>query len=211
MAGDFRPMDRDGLAGYLAGRVPERPGRARVVVDGAPPTGPVALAAAVAGLLRDSGREALAVDAEDFLRPASVRLELGRTDPDMYLDGWLDEPALRREVLGPAATGGTGRVLARLRDAARDRAYRDRPVDLGDDGVVLLAGGRLLGRGLPADLTVHLRMSRTALERRLPADLAWTAPAYARYDAEGDPGSWADVLVTADHPERPAVRTGDAR
>lgn len=208
MAGGFRPLDRDGLAGYLAERVPERPGRARVLVDAAPPAGPVELAASVADRLRATGRAAVAVDADDFLRPASVRLEFGRTDPDMYLDGWLDEPALRREVLAPAAPGGSGRVLPRLRDVRRDRAYREEPVDLGPDGVVLLAGGRLLGRGLPAELTVHLRMGRAALERRLSAELAWTAAAYARYEDEGDPAGSADVLVMADHPDRPAVRDG---
>lgn len=206
MAGGFRPVDRDGLAAHLAERVPARPGRVRVLVDGPPPAGPVPLAAAVAERLRATGRAALAVDADDFLRPASVRLELGHTDPDMFLDGWLDEPALHREVLGPLAPDGSGSVLPRLRDTARDRAFRDTPVDLGADGVVLLAGGRLLGRGLPAELTVHLRMGRAALERRLPAELAWTAAAYDRYDAEGDPGEHADLLVMADHPDRPALR-----
>ncbi|OLL81125.1 hypothetical protein Ae168Ps1_3531c [Pseudonocardia sp. Ae168_Ps1] len=154
MAGGFRPTDRDGLAAHLVERVTAVPGRLRVVVDGSPPTGPVELARAVAGLLRDRGRDALAVDADDFLRPASVRLEFGRTDPAMFLDGWLDEPALRREVLGPMAPDGSGSVLPRLRDVHRDRAFRDEPVPLGASGVVLLGGGRLLGRGLPADLTV---------------------------------------------------------
>ncbi|MFP5021143.1 nucleoside/nucleotide kinase family protein [Pseudonocardia phyllosphaerae] len=201
MAGAFRPVDRDGLAAHVVERVLALPGRVRILVDGAPPAGPVALAATVAERLRAHGRDALAVDADDFLRPASVRLEHGRTDPDMFLDGWLDEPALRREVLG-----AHGRVLPRLRDTARDRAYRDDPVELAGDGVVLLAGGRLLGRGLPAELTVHLRMSPAALRRRLDDSLTWTAPAYDRYEAEGDPGAYADVLVTADHPERPALR-----
>ncbi|MBN9736608.1 MULTISPECIES: uridine kinase [unclassified Pseudonocardia] len=206
MAGGFRPTDRDGLAAHLAERITAVPGRLRVVVDGPPPTGPVELARVVAGLLRDRGRDALAVDADDFLRPASVRLEFGRTDPAMFLDGWLDEPALRREVLGPMAPDGSGSVLPRLRDVHRDRAFRDEPVPLGASGVVLLGGGRLLGRGLPADLTVHLRMGRAALERRLSPDLAWTAAAYTRYEEEGDPGAYADVLAMADHPERPAVR-----
>ncbi|GAA1392322.1 uridine kinase [Pseudonocardia kongjuensis] len=206
MAGGFRPVDRTGLAGYLADRLTDRPGRLRVLLDGPPPAGPLPLARAVAELLRARGRDALAVDADDFLRPASLRLERGRTDTGMFLDGWLDEPALRREVLGPGGPDGSGRVLPRLRDRVRDRAFRAEPVPLADGGVVLLAGGRLLGRGLPAELTVHLRMGRAALERRLGPDDAWTAPAYARYDAEGDPGGQADVLVMADHPDRPALR-----
>jgi hypothetical protein len=69
--------------------------------------------------------------------------------------------------------------------------------------VVLLAGALLLGRGLPLDLTVHLRMGGAALARRIPAELRWTLPAYERY---GEPA--ADLLVFADRPERPAVVRG---
>jgi len=53
---------------------------------------------------------------------------------------------------------------------------------------------------------VHLRMSAAALARRLPDDAAWTLPAYARYDAERAPADEADLMVLADHPDRPAVQ-----
>ena len=49
------------------------------------------------------------------------------------------------------APDGSGRVLPRLWDAAADRAHRDGYVELPADGVVVLAGGLLLGRGLPLD------------------------------------------------------------
>jgi hypothetical protein len=146
------------------------------------------------------------VDTADYLRPASLRFELGRTDPDMFLDGWLDIGGLRREVLEPAAPGGSGRVLPRLWDARTDRAHRDAYVDLPADGVVVLAGALLLGRGLPVDLAVHLRMNEKALARRLPEDERWTLPAYARYATENTPEKIADLLVLADHPDRPAVQ-----
>ena len=178
----------------------------RLAVDGPPPTRPRALADAVAAQLRVRGRPVVVVDAADYLRPASLRLEFGHTDPDMFLDGWLDVGGLRREVLEPADPGGSGRVLPRLWDAAADRAHRDRYVDLPADGVVVLAGALLLGRGLPLDLAVHLRMSEQALARRLPDDERWTLPAYARYAAENAPEKIADLLVLADHPDRPAVR-----
>ena len=124
----------------------------------------------------------------------------------MFLDGWLDEAALRREVLGPAAAGGSGLVLPRLWDPVRDRSHRDRPRDIGPEGVLLLCGARLLGRGLPAELTVHLRMAAAALARTLPEDERWTLPAFARYEQEGNPMEQADVLVMADHPDRRALR-----
>ena len=79
----------------------------------------------VATALRARGRPTVVVDAADFLRPASVRLEQGRTDPDALLHGWLDDAALRREVLEPAAPDGSGQVLPRLWNTRTDRAYRD--------------------------------------------------------------------------------------
>jgi hypothetical protein len=183
-----------------------RPGRVRLALDGPPPARPVELAQQVAARLRELGRVAVVVSAADFLRPASVRLEFGREDPDEFLDGWVDVGGLRREVLDPAGPGGSGQVLPRLWNAAADRAYRDPYVDLPPDGVVVLAGALLLGRGLPLELAVHLRMSAQALARTLPADERWTLPAYARYDEEHHPAATADLLVLSDHPTRPAIR-----
>jgi hypothetical protein len=186
--------------------VDARPGRVRVALDGPPPTRPLTLAEGVADALRTRGRMAVVVSAGDFLRPASVRLEFGREDPDEFLDGWLDTGGLRREVLDPAGPGGSGRVLPRLWDAVADRAHRDTYVELPADGVVLLAGALLLGRGLPLDLAVHLRMSPAALSRTLPEPERWTLPAYTRYAEERTPEAEADLVVLSDHPDRPAVR-----
>lgn len=200
------PVTPDLLADEVTGLVAARQGRVRLAVDGPPPTRPRVLADAVAARLRVLGRATVVIDTADWLRPASLRLELGHTDPDMFLDGWLDAGGLRREVLEPAAPGGSGRVLPRLWDATADRAHRDRYVELPADGVVVLAGALLLGRGLPLDLAVHLRMGEQALTRRLPTDERWTLPAYARYATENTPEEFADLLVLADHPDRPAIK-----
>jgi hypothetical protein len=200
------PVTPDRLVDEVVELVDARPGRVRLALDGPPPTHPHALAEQVADVLRTRGRAAVVVNAGDFLRPASVRLEFGREDPDEFLDGWLDEGGLRREVLDPAGPDGSGRVLPRLWDAVADRAHRDRYVQLPEDGVVVLSGALLLGRGLPLDLAVHLRMSSAALARTLPEEEHWTLPAYARYADERTPESTADLLVLSDHPNRPAVR-----
>ncbi|GAA5144247.1 hypothetical protein GCM10023321_00180 [Pseudonocardia eucalypti] len=196
-----RPTRWEVLVDELAGRIvrdfPDR--SCRVLLDGPPPARPGSLAESLAVELRRRGRPALAVAAGDFLRPASVRLEFGRRDPDEFLDRWLDEGALRREVLA-----GNGQVLPRLWDVATDRAYRDERVSLGDGGVVLVSGALLLGRGLPAELTVHLRMSAAALARRLPAEEHWTLPAYIRYAGERR-AEGADVTILTDHPDSPAL------
>lgn len=200
------PVTRARLADEIADRLGAYPGRVRVGIDGAPPTRPGELAVQVATLLRTMGRSTLVVAATDFQRPASVRLEFGRTDSDALLDLALDAPALRREVLDPAAPDGSAQALPRLWDATTDRSYRADYVPLAPDVVVLVAGHLLLGRGLPFDLTVHLHMSPAALTRRTSADRHWTLPAYERYTTENDPAAEADLLVLADHPDRPALR-----
>ena len=98
-------------------------------------------------------------------------------------------------------------MLPRLWDVETDRAVRDARVDLPPGGVVLVDGPLLLGRGLPADLEVHVSLSAGALARHTPDAEAWTLPAYARYAAEVDPASFADFVVRADHPDRPALQT----
>jgi hypothetical protein len=177
----------------------------RVAVDGAPPAGTRELADALVGPLRLRGREVVRVSAGDFLRPASLRFEHGRTDPDVFYDEWLDSAALGREVLDPLGPGGSGRVLPALWDSSADRAVRADYVSLKPGGALLLDGALLLGRGMPFDLTVHLWLSPGALRRKVAAEDHWTLPAYARYEREADPAHVADLVVRVDHPDRPAI------
>lgn len=202
-----RPISPELLVEHVADAVGRLPGERRVAVaiDGAPPTGTGELAGSLVGELNLRGRAALHISAADYLRPASLRLELGREDPDLFYTDWLDLKAIAREVLGPIAPGGNGRVLPRLWDARADRAYRERYVELPPGGAVLLDGSFLIGAGLAFDLTVHLSMSGPALARHTPADLAWTLPAYRRYAQEADPLEYADIAVRCDDPRHPAL------
>ncbi|PWR13378.1 uridine kinase [Micromonospora acroterricola] len=208
----IRPISPDLLVTELTGRLADaaasaapKPARLRVAIDGAPAAGPDALAAALVEPLRAQGRPVLHVRATDFLRPASLRFELGRTNPDAYYEGWVDEAGLRREVLDPAGPGGSGRLLPTLWDAAADRASRAAYVDLAPGGVVLVSGALLLGGGLPFDVTVHLELSAAALRRRTGPAEDWTLAAFDRYAEEVAPASFADVVVRADDPRRPAL------
>ncbi|WP_089157857.1 uridine kinase [Micromonospora sp. NBS 11-29] len=202
-----RPISPDRLVRELADRLARAgtPGRVRVAVDGPPAAEPDALAAALVDPLRAAGRPVLHVRAADFLRPASVRLEQGRTNPDAYYEGWLDEPGLRREVLDPAGPDGDGRLLPSLWDADADRASRAAYRDLPPGGVVLVSGALLLGGALPFDVAVHLVLSPAALARRTDPAARWTLPAFARYAEEVDPASFADVVVRVDDPRHPAL------
>ena len=195
-----RLVDRvlEGLAGAAD------PGRRwRVLLDGAPPTRPGVLADALVEPLRARGHAALRVSAGDYLHPAGVRFEHGRRDPDALLDDALDTGALIREVLDPLGPGGDGRYLPALRDAARDRSARAVRTAAPPGAVLLLDGGLLLGRWLPADLTVHLAVRPGTLRRLTAPEDAWRLAAEDRYRAEADPEAAADVVVRVDDPRRP--------
>ena len=205
------PISPDLLVAHVADAIDRLPRETRhaVAIDGAPPTRTDALTEGLVAELRLRGRPAVHVATRDYLRPASLRLELGREDPDLFYTDWLDLKAIDREVLSPIAPDGTGHVLPKLWDPDADRAYRARYVDLEPGGVVLIEGSFLLGAGLAFDLTVHLSMSAAALARRTESALSWTLPAYHRYEQEQDPLTTADITVRCDDPQHPALVTRD--
>jgi hypothetical protein len=174
-------------------------------VDGPDVAAPERLAGAIADRLPALGRGAVVVPATGFYRPASLRLEHGRTDPDARYTDWLDTGALAREVLNQVGPGGSGSYLPVLWDLGRDRAARARPRPMPPGGVLLVPGALLQGVGLAFDVVVHLRMAPAARRRLTPAEFAWELPAFDRYDDEVDPAALADAVVLADHPDRPAL------
>ncbi len=205
-----RPISPDLLVDELTDRIAGLPRSswARVAIDGAPAAHPDELADALVAPLRLRGREVLRVSAGDFLRPASLRFEHGRTDPDAFYTDWLDAGALVREVLAPLDPGGSGRVLPTLWDPVADRATRAPYVEMPPGGVLLVDGAFLLGRGLPLEYAVHLSLSADALARRTPPEERWTLEAYARYEEEVGPAGVADVVIRANDPRHPAVVDG---
>ncbi len=177
----------------------------RVGVDGPDVAAPGELAAAVADRLPVLGRPAAVVPAAGFLRPASLRLEHGRTDPDARYTDWLDTGALSREVLDRVGPWGRGEYLPVLWDVERDRAARAGYQPMPPRGVLLVPGALLQGVGLALDVVVHLRVAPPARRRRTPEEQAWELPAFDRYDEEVDPVALADAVVLADRPEHPAL------
>lgn len=196
-----RPATPEGVVDAIAARAHAVTGRLRLVIDGAPAADPDVVGDRLAERL--APRPTLHVRADGFWRPASLRLEHGRTNPQAWLDNWLDEAALRREVLDGFPS--TGRALPALRDPVTDRSVRAAVVTLPPDGVVIVSGSVLLGRSLPFDFTVHLWLSAAARERRTPVDEAWILPALERYEIERNPAGLADLVVRADDPRRPAI------
>lgn len=201
------PLTPAGVARLVAERATAQQPRhpVRVAVDG-PPWSGLELATLVADALTSWSRTAIVVRVADYLRPASLRFERGRDDPQAFYEDWIDRAALRREVLDPCGSGGSRQVLPALWDAARDRSSRASYQPVPDDCVVIVDGWFLLGDGLPFDLTVHVALSPAARSRRVPsADAARELPAYEWYDERVAPFDHADIVVRADDPRRPAV------
>ena len=203
----FRPVTPDLLITEVTETVITHAGESwtRVGVDGAAPAEPGAFADRLAAELRLRGRPVVRVSTADYLRPASLRFERGRTDPDARHDDWLDVGGLRREVFEPLGPAGDGRVLPTLWNAETDRATRAEYVELPPGGMLVLDGELLLGRGLPFDCSVHLWLSPAALRRRTPEADAWALPAFERYHASARPLYAADVAVRVDDPAHPAL------
>ena len=177
----------------LAARPADR--RVRVLLDG---VGSRPLSDSLLPGLFRAGRTPLQVHAEDFLRPAGERFEFGREDEESFRTTWLDDAALSREVLSRE-----GSYLPALWDAVADRSARRSVQPIPRGAVLLVDGVLLLGRGLPAEVTVHIALSPAALTRRgVPG---WQLPAYAAYEREVRPAEVCNVLVRAEDPLRPAV------
>jgi hypothetical protein len=196
------PLTPDGVVDAVAARADEYDGVRRVCIDGAPATDPHALGSRVAAVL-SARRPTVHVRADQFWRPAGQRFEYGKQDVQAYLDTWLDVDSLRREVLDAVEVRRV--VLPGLRDPLTDRSLRLPLVPLGDDPVVIVTGSALLGRWLPFELTVHLRMSPSALARRTPPEEQWMLEAFAEYDASVAPADVADLVVRCDDPQHPAL------
>lgn len=193
------PISPEALQAGLVERVLALGTPALVLVDGAPPAGPGALAQSLADALRAHGRATLHVDSHQYWRDASVRLEYGREDVDSYLD-WVDGPALHREVVAPLRDGQP--VLPSLRDPVSNRSTRAAPVPA---DLVIISGELLLQHDLDPDLIIHLALSPAGLARRMRPEQEWTLPAFERYDAVHRPISRGDVVVRCDDARHPAV------
>lgn len=202
----MRPISPEALVTEVVERIHALRGRwARVGIDGAPAAGTGDLADRLVDPLRERGREAVRVSMSDYLRAASVRLEHGHHDPDSYYLSWFDTSGLSREVLDPLAENGTGRVLPALWDPEADRSPRLDRVELPQRGAAVVDGPLLQGAGLDFDLVVHLWLPDAALHRKTPDEQHWTLPAFKRYQQEVNPLALADLVVRADHPDRPAI------
>ncbi len=202
----YRPISPERLRIELVDALAARTGHLRVALDGAHCTQPDVLAASLIEPLGVLGRPAVHVPAERFWRDASVRLEYGHTDTHSLRHDWLDAGALRRELLDPLGTGGSGQILLSLRDPQTNRATHEPRRTASPSTIVLVSGQFLLEQELPFDCRIQLVMSPAALRRHTPPELAWTLPAVEGYELDLELADSADVIIRLDDPRHPAVR-----
>jgi hypothetical protein len=174
-----------------------------------------ALADAVAEALAGRGLPVARVRQDGFLRPRSLRLELGADDPDAAFERWYDDSGLRREVLDPLGPGGGMTWVESLWDAEADRASRA-PRRPAAPGTVVVLDGRFLLRWELAhavDLVVHLQTSTAAQSRRIAdgVERERLLPSWQRYLDETDPvgrvlsGAAPGFVVRHEDPRHPAL------
>ncbi|MFR9769529.1 hypothetical protein [Nocardia sp. SC052] len=203
----FLPITPDALVTQVIQPVLTATAHTVIAVDGADAAQPVALADRIVEALRDAGRSAHVVSLHDYVRPASLRMEFGRTDEMSYRTAWFDYAALRREVV--EALREHGRWLPALWDEAADRSARAAIRTAPPATTVVVAGPMLAGRHLDADLILRLELSEAALRRRTPPEAQWTIPALLRHDADNP--YTPTFFVRWDHPDRPALRVDQDR
>ncbi|KAA0023459.1 hypothetical protein [Antrihabitans cavernicola] len=201
MPHQFTPISGDRLVDYVADHVIAVPGRAVIALDGADAADPMVVACDVAAEVRARGRECAVVSLHDYARPASIRLEFGRTDEMSYRTLWFDYDALAREVVD--SFRADGRWLPALWDERLDRSTRSTVRTARADSAVIIAGPMLLGRDIRFDAAVRLQLGSAALERTTPPDQQWTVPALLQHERETE-GEDA-IVVRWDHRDRPAI------
>jgi hypothetical protein len=192
------------LAGLVANRQEEQSGGVLVGFDGPTECGVGALADAVAEELRGRGAAVIRASTSWWWRPAALRLELGREDVEMLLTGWVDDQALRRELVDPVRSG-SGNSISRLRDPGTDRSVRQQPAAVPARAVLLLDGPFLLATDLPLDVLIGFQLGRGTLVRSLPPQQQWWTRAFETYDDRYQPLEGADVVLAYDHPSAPAA------
>jgi hypothetical protein len=198
----------------LAAAASAAPSGVRVGIDGASGADTRRVADLIARAVETLGRPVARVRRDDFVRPRSVRLELGASDEDAGWERWYDDGALRREVLEPLGPGAGSDCamtwLPALWDIERDRSVRaERRVAA--PGTVAVVDGPYLLRWELADafdLVVHLDVSDAALARRVGAEsLARIRGSWRRYVEETAPAERASYVVRYDDPAHPALVT----
>ena len=113
------PLSR--LANAIVAFHPER--IVRIAIDGVDGAGKTTLADTLAPVVTTRGRPTIRASVDDFHHPRAVRYARGRYSPEgHYLDSY-DYDSLRKLLLEPLGSGGSGRYIAKSFDLENDKPF----------------------------------------------------------------------------------------
>ena len=140
-------MNRDTLLNIIAAKVLELPqtGVARVAIDGVDGAGKTTFADELATILKSSQRPIIRASADSFHNPRAVRYRLGKNSPKGFFEDSYNYPELKRLLLDPLSTGGSG-----VYQTASFNHHSDSPVNapkqIAEPGAILIFDGVFLHR-----------------------------------------------------------------
>lgn len=207
----------DGLR-WLNCQLRNASGRTLVGIDGVDGSGKTTFAESLAELARESGLDVVRISLDDFLNPADVRHERGRSSPLGFFQDSYDYARIRHDVLEPLGPGGSGRYRSASYNLATESPVNP-PWQVAPERMVLIVDGMFLHRDelysdrgrKPWTLSVWLDVPfSVSVPRLAQRDQTSPDPAHLsnRRYVEGqrlyiercDPASRADLVV---------VNTGD--
>ncbi len=215
---------RAAVLDHLVGRIVAfGPRRVSVAVDGLTASGKTTFGHELAQRLADAGRVALRASLDDFKRRWDDRHLYDRLSGEGYYRNAYDVDAVRRLLLEPAASDGTGRLALCSIDPITQVDHSTTVVEMPSDGVLVVDGVFAFRPELNRywDLRIWMHVDTELSVRRGTARDAeregGTAQAEALhrdrylaaetiYIAEETPMDVADVVVDNTNFERPRIQ-----
>lgn len=149
--------------------------RVKVAIDGIDASGKTTLANALADVLEQSGCTVIRASVDGFHQPQVIRRQRGSLSPEGYFYDAFDYAALKRDLLEPLSTNGSGYYRTQSLDLHSDQPVVGRWQQAAINAVVLVDGVFLQRPELNAywDLRIWVEIPfAVALERALTRDLA---------------------------------------
>lgn len=190
MTGATEPLSRAAGLSWLVSRIRQRAGRTMVAIDGVDGAGKTTFADDLAAELSDAGLTVIRVSLDDFLNPASIRHEKGRTSPEGFVEDTYDYARFIGDVLDPLDCEGCGRYRAKAYDYRKEAALNP-PWQVAPDDAVIVVDGMFL----------HRNRLRTSRGRKV-----WDLSAWLEVPFEVSVHRLAGRDGTPDDPDDPSLR-----
>lgn len=196
--------------------------RIRVAVDGRDGAGKTTFANRLAAVLSAMGYEVYRAGIDGWHLPAEVRYRRGRESAEGYYLDAFDFEGVKRELLDPFASEGSGHCRLAKYDFVNERAVEGERIIAGDAALLVFDGVFLLRPEVMTswELSIYLSVEpAVALKRAVDRDAASTdeeeivrhlyakryLPGHELYEEAVSPARLADVVVDNTDPRSPVI------